>query len=453
MSRRIFITVAEVSGDKHAAQLIRELRALDPGLIIEGIGGPEMAAAGATIHRNTVTKAAMGWRGILRAGEVYGILRWTRQYFDANRPDLWIGVDSPSMNFHFARAAHDREIPTLQYVAPQLWAWAQWRMKKLRRWVDQVACILPFEQAFFQGHGVNATFVGHPLFDELPPRHPIPLEDRFPNRPPVIGLLAGSRKSEAQANFPGMLEVARQRIAAAFPRRIVSRPDRPPPRIRSCRLCLKHLNNLRPDWSTGTDLSIEFGQDRFDQMVPRCDLCLTVSGTATLHVAGFGVPMIVVYHINPLAWNAVGRWLVPTRTFALVNVLAKQRRAEIRWAIPATNGHIVPELVPWNADDPLADLALDLLTHPEKLEAQRSDLARLIAQLDHPGASHECGNAGDADDGLCSPGGQATLNPSPDPRIVFGCRKELHANRPFHDRRQDPFRTPDRRPICFPDRR
>ena len=172
MSRRVFITVAEVSGDKHAAQLIRELRALDPSLIIEGIGGPEMAAAGACIHRNTVTKAAMGWRGILRAGEVYRILRWTRRYFDNNRPDLWIGVDSPSMNFHFARAAHGRGIPTLQYVAPQLWAWAKWRMKKLRRWVDQVACILPFEEEFFRNYGVNATFVGHPLFDELPPNPP-----------------------------------------------------------------------------------------------------------------------------------------------------------------------------------------------------------------------------------------------------------------------------------------
>jgi lipid-A-disaccharide synthase len=375
MARRIFITVAEVSGDKHAAQLVRELRRLDPSLIIEGIGGPEMQDAGATLHRNTVTKAAMGWRGILRAGEVYGLLRWTRRYFDQHRPDLWIGVDSPSMNFHFARAAHDRGIPTLQYVAPQLWAWAIWRMKKLRKWVDRVACILPFEEAFFSGHGVNATFVGHPLFDELPPRVNTPVAERFPNRPPVVGLLTGSRKSEAQANFTGMLEVA-QRIAGKFPNAkfVVPTTAGTHPIVQQILGTTQTAGELNYN-----RLSIEFGLGRFDQMVPRCDLCLTVSGTATLHVAGFGVPMVVVYHVSPIAWILVGQWLVPTRTFALVNVLAQRTGM--------TSGHLVQELVPWNKSEPLAVAALDLLEHPEKLESQRESLARLIAPLDHPGAS------------------------------------------------------------------
>ena len=236
MARRLFITVAEVSGDKHAAQLIRELRVIEPDLIIEGIGGPEMAAAGATIHRNTVIKAAMGWRGILRAGEVYRILHWTGRSFDENRPDLWIGVDSPSMNFHFARAAHERGIPTLQYVAPQLWAWAIWRMKKLRRWVDQVACILPFEEEFFRGHGVHATFVGHPLFDELPPRQAIALQDRFPNRPPVIGLLAGSRAIGSRRRISPACSAWPSALRASFR---VQRFSFPPPRerSRSCNRC------------------------------------------------------------------------------------------------------------------------------------------------------------------------------------------------------------------------
>src|SRR5918997_5843475 len=103
MARRVFITVAEVSGDRHAAQLVTALRQLDPELIIEGLGGPEMAAAGATIHRETVGNAAMGWRGALRAAEVWNLLRWTRRHFALHKPDLVVGVDSPSMNFHFAR--------------------------------------------------------------------------------------------------------------------------------------------------------------------------------------------------------------------------------------------------------------------------------------------------------------------------------------------------------------
>src|SRR3954469_19519944 len=192
--RRVFITVAEVSGDRHAAQLVRSLKQLDPGVVVEGLGGPEMAAAGAVIHRNTVTRAAMGIRGALRAFEVYGMLRWARRHFDAQRPDVWVGVDSPSMNFHFARAARERGIPTMQYVAPQLWAWAEWRMKKLRRWIDRLACILPFEEAYFRSHGVNATFVGQPPFDQLPPEGGDRAGNRNGNgapRPPVVGLLPG----------------------------------------------------------------------------------------------------------------------------------------------------------------------------------------------------------------------------------------------------------------------
>ncbi|HMB95123.1 MAG TPA: hypothetical protein VKK61_03710, partial [Tepidisphaeraceae bacterium] len=212
----MFITVAEVSGDKHAAQLVRSLRQLDPDLIIEGHGGPEMAEAGAKVHCETVGNAAMGWRGALRIGEIYRVLRWTKTYFDGNRPDLHIGVDSPSMNFHFARAAHRRGIPVLQYVAPQLWAWQEWRIKKVRRLIDRLACILPFEEEYFRRHGVAATFVGHPLFDELAAHRDHSNGEHFPQRPPIIGLLPGSRKSEAAANFPHQLQVAQQ-ILKEFP--------------------------------------------------------------------------------------------------------------------------------------------------------------------------------------------------------------------------------------------
>lgn len=373
MNRRVFITAAEVSGDTHAAQLIRELRASEPGIQIEGIGGPAMAAAGALIHTNTVANAAMGWRGILRASEIYKILHATRRQFAETKPDLWIGVDSPSMNFHFAAVARQFGVPTLQFVAPQLWAWAIWRMKKLRRLVDQVACILPFEESFFRSRGVNATYVGHPLFDELPPRHPRPAEERFPHAAPIIGLMAGSRKSEATANFSGMLQAA-ERIAQQFPQATFLAPT-----TAATHPIVQEMlgTTVAQGVVTCRGLKVEFGQNQFDQMAARCDLCLTVSGTATLHIAAFSTPMVVIYHINPIAWGLVGRFLVPTRTFALVNVLATQMGGK----------HIVPELVPWRSPQRLADIAIDLLQHPEKLHAQRNDLATLIQPLDRPGAS------------------------------------------------------------------
>jgi lipid-A-disaccharide synthase len=188
-------------------------------------------------------------------------------------------------------------------------------------------------------------------------------------------LLAGSRKSEAEHNFPSMLEIA-ARLLREFPgiRFLV-------PTTHATHPIVEHL--LRERASTFAADTIEVAIDSFDRMVPRCDLCLTVSGTATLHVASFGVPMIVVYRASPFVWHAGGRWLVRTRTFALVNVLAKETFDD------AANGqHIVPEFVPWiGSSGPVAELAIDLLRHPEKLQAQRDRLARLIQTLDRPGAS------------------------------------------------------------------
>jgi lipid-A-disaccharide synthase len=374
MGRRVFITVAEVSGDRHAAQLVTALRQLDPTLVIEGLGGPEMDEAGATIHHETVSNAAMGWRGALRAAEVWKLLRWTRRHFAANPPDLQVGVDSPSMNFHFAKLAKARGVPVLQYVAPQLWAWREGRMKKLRKRVDHVACVLPFEEAYFRSHGVSASFVGHPLFDELPPtRQPPPASERFPHRPPVIGVLPGSRQSVARANLPGLVEAAAH-VWNAYPDATFLVPttaatDAIVPEILKARA----PRTMRASFSVGLDA--------FDEMVPRCDLCLTVSGTATLHVAGYNVPMIVVYHANRVLWHGVGRWLIRIPTRTLVNLLACGPQG-------TREQHLTPELTPWyGSGGPVADLALDYLRHPEKLEAQRRKLAELVGSLDHPGAS------------------------------------------------------------------
>jgi lipid-A-disaccharide synthase len=377
MARRVFITVAEVSGDKHAAQLVAALRRAEPDIVVEGIGGPEMQAAGAAVLRETVSNAAMGWRGALRAFEIGRILRWTKRRFDdpATRPDLWVGVDSPSMNFHFARAAHDRGIPTLQYVAPQLWAWREGRMKKLRRWVDRLACILPFEEHYFRRHGVDATFVGHPLFDELPAHRAEP-GPSFPDRPPVIGLLPGSRKGEAAGNFPRMLEVAVQ-VRAAFPDAgfLIPTTTATHPIVEA------RLRDTGAGRAVAPVATVK--QDAFDELVPRCDLCLVVSGTATLHVAGFGVPMVVVYAGSGLLWKGVGQFVIRTRTFALVNLLADPNPTD-----PTPGRKLVREYVPWcGPTAPVAERVLHYLRNPDELKKQHNALNRLIGTLDRPGAS------------------------------------------------------------------
>jgi lipid-A-disaccharide synthase len=383
MPKRVFITAAEVSGDLHASHLIHSLRTLDPELVIEGHGGPAMRAAGATIHTETTANAAMGFSALARVREMFALLKWTRGHFRQSAPDIQICVDSPALNFHFAKAAHAVGVPVLYYVAPQLWAWREGRMKKLRRWVNKVACILPFEEAYFRSHGVDTTFVGHPLFDELkePAGQAKPVRE-FGDAP-VVGLLAGSRRSEAARNFPRMLEVARairERFAGA--RFLLPTTEATDPIVRS------HLGALPPSSILNPPSShFEIRQGGFDEFVPRCDLVLTVSGTATLHVALHNTPMIVVYYGRPLTWNLIGRWLIKTRTYALVNLLAAEAElASSGRVTPAM--HIVPEFIPWyGSTQPVADYAIDLLTHPEKLAGQRERLAALARKLERPGAS------------------------------------------------------------------
>ena len=362
-ARRIFITVAEVSGDQHAAQLILELKKLDPSLIIEGIGGPRMREAGCVIHRETVQSAAIGITAIRRLPEVIFLLLWTRRWFADHKPDLQICCDSWGLNSYFARLARRLGVPVLYYIAPQTWASRERRVKKIREWVDRLACILPFEEAYFRGHGIDATFVGHPLFDELPPRSPRPPAAEFtPGRPPVVGLLPGSRRGVARKSFPRMLVVAR-RLRQKFPGIRFLVPTTP-----GTDATVRKLVGNSPD--------VEISLDAFDHVVPRCDLCLTVSGTATLHVAGFGVPMVVVFRDSLLLWHLIGRWVIYTRTFALVNLLSDSK------------DHIVPEYVPWAGPvHEVAGQVESLLVNPNSRDRQTAAMAKLLDALDKKGAS------------------------------------------------------------------
>ena len=362
--RRVFVTVAEVSGDNHAAQLVRHLRQLDPEIQVDALGGPALRAAGATIHRETVKAAAMGVGAVRRVPEVLGWLRWTRARFAADPPDLQVCCDSWGMNGRFARLAHEAGVPVLYYIAPQAWASREGRVRQLRQWVDRLACILPFEESFFRTRGVPATFVGHPLFDELPPRAarpPVPAAFTV-DRPPVVGLLPGSRRGEARANFPPMLGVA-ARLRAAFPgaRFLVPTTHATDPVVR------RHAAGL-------ADVHVEL--DAFDRLVPRCDLCITVSGTATLHVASHGVPMLIVYRLPAWQWHLAARWVIRSPHIGLVNLL---------------NGpgeKIVPEFFPWDGRPAaVAEAAVAMLGHPDRLAAQAGRLNELVRTLDTPGAS------------------------------------------------------------------
>jgi lipid-A-disaccharide synthase len=254
-------------------------------------------------------------------------------------------------------------VPVMYYIAPQLWASREGRMKKVRAYVDRLACIFPFEEPYFRGHGVNATFVGHPLFDEMPAdRSACYAGPRFPDgASPVIGIIPGSRRSEVKSNLPHLIEVM-DGILREFPEASFLTPT-----TSASHALVNQMLRGRAD--------VAIQQDGFDDLVPRCDLVITKSGTSTVHVAAWRVPMIVVYRINPILWHLAARWLIKTRKIAMVNILAGQ-------------SDLVPEFIPWyGSNRPVLTCALGFLRHPEKLREQRAKLDDLMKPIDKPGAS------------------------------------------------------------------
>lgn len=167
---RIFISAAEPSADVHCANLITALRKSSYDIEFIGVGGARMSAAGCQLLETTTGKAAMAYKAFGQIGHFYKLIKRITAYIKSNNVDLVIVCDSPAFNFHIAKAAKKASLRTLFYVAPQLWAWAPWRIRKLRKCCDKLCCILPFEQNWFARRNMDATFVGNPLLDNFNPQ-------------------------------------------------------------------------------------------------------------------------------------------------------------------------------------------------------------------------------------------------------------------------------------------
>jgi lipid-A-disaccharide synthase len=332
--RRIFISALEPSAEAHCANLIRAaglltegpaadwpgtdhkhipLRQGPPALQWAGLGGPKMAAAGCRLLANTVGRAAMIYNVFTQLGYYRTLLRNAVDYLQANTVDLVVVCDSPAFNFHIAKAAKKRGIPVLFYVAPQLWAWAPWRIYKLRRCCDRLACILPFEKEWFTKRGVPTDFVGNPLFDEIifNPDQCYKSYGDYNPAAPKIALFPGSRNAEIQTLWPAMQKTAAQ-VARIHPKLQLFAAAADEEKLEI--LKANQIGNLSIEYQVGNVFSL----------ARRVDLALVASGSATLQVAAAGCPMLVLYHSSPIVWHTVGRWLIRTRFLSLVNILASK---------------------------------------------------------------------------------------------------------------------------------
>jgi lipid-A-disaccharide synthase len=309
---RLFVSAGEPSGDLHGANLIRSLQTLRSGIDFCGFGGERMAAAGCQHVYPLVDHAVVGLaRAIKSVPQFAAILRRADRFFRQEKPDALVMIDFPGFHWWLAKRARQHRIPVLYFVPPQLWAWASWRVKKMRERVDRVLCVLPFEEAWFRERGVNAQYIGHPYFDELRAQR---LDTAFlaeqQYRPgPVVALLPGSRSAELTNNLDSLL-----RSAALIHER---RPD-----VRFLVACLREAHRQRVEERLrGRNLPVEAHAGRTPEIIHLAHSCIAVSGSVGLELLYRGKPAVVTYRDH---WSGIliARLMMQCRYISIVNLLA-----------------------------------------------------------------------------------------------------------------------------------
>ncbi|MBK8208254.1 MAG: lipid-A-disaccharide synthase [Planctomycetes bacterium] len=363
----VFIVATESSGDNYGAMLARELRTMRPDVELYGLGGGKMESAGVTLFRNMLEHSAVGLVEVVRS------LRFFLDSMDQViekakelKPDVVVLIDSPDFNLRIAPRFKQLNIPVVYYVSPQLWAWREGRVEQIRKFIDRMLVIFPFEVDFYASHGIEARFVGHPMLDIIKHdevkkraeglRHGF----KIPAKKKVIGLFPGSRRAEVSRLMPRMLDAARE----IYNRRkdviflVGCSPWFNPDRYKAA-------------ISDHEDLPLRAIHGRSHEVMSLADFSLICSGTATIEAAIVGTPFLCTYR---MAWASaiLAGLLVNYEWACMVNILA--------------NKQVVPELLQHQAEP----LTMGLIAL-ENLETggpeMRRELAEVVKTLGGKGAS------------------------------------------------------------------
>jgi len=365
LSARLLLSCGEASGDLYAGALVRELRAIDSGVDVFGLGGPQLAAAGGRLVVDYRGLAATGISEVLpKLGEYFAAMRALVAAAERERPDALVVIDFPDFNFRLARRVRRLGIPVIYYISPQIWAWRRGRLKTIRAFADRVLVIFPFEEPIYREAGVPVEFVGHPLVEltrtsttraEFLRAHALAADA------PTVAILPGSRTNEVTRILPGLLASA-ARIREAVPR---------------VQFVVARAPHLDDRLFAGTDVRLVEGET--DAVLAAADLALTASGTATIQAALHDTPMVVVYRLSPMTYR-LARRLVHVQSIAMVNLIAGEP--------------IVPELVQDAfTPDAVAREAIAILTDPPRAARIRDGLARVRERLGGAGASRRAAEA------------------------------------------------------------
>ena len=356
MVMKILVSAGETSGDRYAAELVLELRRRLPDAEFFGSAGPRMREAGVEPIIRSESLAVVGLLEVVRhIPRIYGEFRKLMREINERQPDFAILTDSPDFHIRVAAKLKPLGVPVVWYVAPQFWAWRQWRVHKFRRLVSFLLCIFPFEENFFREHGVVTTYVGHPLADapvSATTRDEICARYDLDPSLPIVALLPGSRRGESARHIPHVLSAV-DLIAVRKPANFV----------------------LAASNATGAEFfrerisaqNVRIVENDTQNVLRFADVALVASGTATVEAALQGAPMVVFYRVSWSTW-LLGKPLVKTPYYSMVNLLANRK--------------IVPELIQSDCTgDRLAAAALRLLTQPTEQSRMKADLSEVRQNL------------------------------------------------------------------------
>lgn len=380
---RLFFSVGEPSGDLHGSNLIRELRRRHRDVTCVGFGGPKMAAAGCELDADLTELAIMGFvRVVPHLLRFRQLLRQADESFRINRPDAVILIDYPGFNWWVARRAKRHGIPVFYYGTPQIWAWANHRVKKLRRLVDHALCKLPFEPEWYRARDCQATYVGHPYFDDFLHRQ---LDDDFVahlGESPLVTILPGSRRHEVLNNLPTFLETLEYVQQSVPEAQFAIASYNSEQADLAQQLVAAHSGLVKPPIHV----------DKTRELIHRAKCCLACSGSVSLELLHESTPTVIHYRVSWYMHRLQQRFR-RCKYITLVNLLASDRRFDDKDDYNPNDGRYLDE-APFpeylTVDDCSAEMAHHLVRWLTN-ESIRQEIIRRLEPLRSsfvkPGAS------------------------------------------------------------------
>ncbi len=370
--KKIVIVAGEVSGDLHAAGLLKELKRINQPIQFFGMGGEKMKEAGTELYFHIKDLSFMGFFEVLKnIGFVKVVLKKMTELLDQTKPDLAILVDYPGFNLKFAQRIKKRKIPILYYISPQIWAWGGKRIEKIKKLVDKMLVVFPFEEKIYQDALVDVEFIGHPLLDIVKSKTE---REEFRQRLGVgknellLGLFPGSREQEVSKILPIMLEVCDNLVQKIRSTRVIS--------SKNIKIGISLAPTIGKDYLgkflADTKHTFELVEHLNYDLMEHSDFLLAKSGTSTLEAAILGTPFVVIYKTGFLSW-LLAKSLLKIPYICLVNIVAGKK--------------IVEEFIQYGAKpEIIASSVYDFLTDKDKYEETKKSLLGIKNRLGQKGA-------------------------------------------------------------------